>query len=423
MPQKISRQHFERRQTMEYKDLATLYHMDSSANRESAIQNILAKRKNSDSTFDLGFSLPTGNLFLAVPRELNMLTQQVLRRERKVSNLMRALPGIAGGEVLRSLVMDEIVMSNSIENIHSTHKQIEAALRAKDKSSPQFKRFREFAKLYLDLMTGDYTIPKSPEEIRHIYDKIMDGEKMGEPPDGKLFRKDSVMITNGLKKLHLGITPESAIIQAMESMINLVNSPEIPELYSALASHYIFEYIHPFYDGNGRTGRYLLAMFLEAPLSKPTALSLSRAMAENKELYYRAFQNVEDPLNHGEITFFVITMHELILKAQDELIERLEKNIAMLEVLEKTIAILKDLGEYSPKELEILYALLQQHAFGISPSIPLANLAEYAQIGTQQTRKYLNSLEERNLVTKTRKRNPISFALTEEFYKRHGIFL
>ncbi len=408
---------------MEYKDLATLYHMDSSANRESTIQNILAERKNSDSTFDLGFSLPAGDLFLAVPRELNALTQRVLRRERKVSNLMKSLPGIAGSEVLRSLVMDEVVMSNKIENIHSTRKQIEAALEAKDANNSRFKRFKEFAKLYLDLMTGDYAIPESPEEIRRIYDKIMDGEEMKEPPDGKLFRKDSVMITDGFKEIHLGITPESAIIQAMESMISLVNSPEVPELYSALASHYIFEYTHPFYDGNGRTGRYLLAMFLEAPLSKPTALSLSRAMAENKDQYYRAFQNVEDPLNHGEITFFVIAMHELILKAQDELIERLEKNIAMLEVLEKTIAILKDLGEYSPKELEIIYALLQQCAFGISSSMSLSDLAEYAQIGTQQTRKYLSSLEKRNIIAKTRKRNPISFALTEEFFEKHAISL
>lgn len=395
--------------------------MDSSTNRENTIQKILAERKGSDSTFDLGFSLSTGELFLAVPRELSTLTQQVLRRERRVSNLMKALPGIAGNEVLRSLVMDEVVMSNSIENIHSTRKQIEDALEAKNADDIRYKRFREFAKLYIDLITGDYALPETPEDIRRIYDKVMDGEEMSEPPDGRLFRKDPVVVTDGLKEIHLGITPESAIIQAMESMISLIDSPEVPELYSALASHYIFEYVHPFYDGNGRTGRYLLAMFLEAPLSKPTALSLSRAMAENKNRYYRAFQNVEDPLNHGEITFFVITMHELILKAQDELIERLEKNIEALEHIKEATSLFEKSRECSAKELDIIYALLQQKAFGVSPSMTLKALADYIQIGTQQTRKYLGSLERNAIVHKTRGRNPVSFALTEEFLEKTGI--
>ena len=103
-----------------------------------------------------------------------------------------------------------------------------------------------------------------------------------------------------------------------------VQSDEMPSTYSALVSHYIFEYAHPFYDGNGRTGRYLLSLFLEEALSKPTALSLSRVIAENKIAYYRAFETVENPLNHGEMTFFVETMLEFILTAQGELIEKLE---------------------------------------------------------------------------------------------------
>ena len=61
---------------MEYRDLATLYHMDSSSSRESSIQGILKDRIENDSTFKLGFFLPSGELFLAVPRELNALTQK-----------------------------------------------------------------------------------------------------------------------------------------------------------------------------------------------------------------------------------------------------------------------------------------------------------------------------------------------------------
>ncbi len=400
---------------MEYKDLATLYHMDGSPDRAVHSARELAERQQSPSTFGLDFDTPAGKLFLAVPRELSALTQRVLRRERRVSNLMRSSPGIAGNEVLRSLVVDEVVMSNSIENIHSTRKQIDDTLASLDAADPKRKRFREFARLYLDLAFGDFARPETPEDIRAIYDKIMDGEDASVMPDGALFRKDPVFVSDGMQQVHTGLYPESEIVRALEAMLSITSSEEIPELYSALVGHYIFEYIHPFYDGNGRTGRYLLSLFLELPLSKPTALSLSRVMAENRSRYYQAFQSVENPLNHGEITFFVITMHELILMAQDRLIQRLESNNETLALLEQEADDLAAAGEYSEKELALIFGLVQQAAFGVGASMRLDMLCEIVGLGVQQTRKYLRELEEREVVVKTRGRNPLAFALTSGF--------
>lgn len=246
-------------------------------------------------------------------------------------------------------------MGNSIENIHSTHKQIDDTLASLDAADPKRKRFREFARLYFDLTFGDFSRPETPEDIRAIYDKIMDGEDASVMPDGALFRKDPVFVSEGMQQVHTGLYPESEIVRALEAMLSITSSEEIPELYSALVGHYIFEYIHPFYDGNGRTGRYLLSLFLELPLSKPTALSLSRVMAENRSRYYQAFQSVENPLNHGEITFFVVTMHELILMAQDRLIQRLESNNETLALLEQEADDLAAAGGYSEKELALIF--------------------------------------------------------------------
>lgn len=400
---------------MEYRDLATLYHMDSSSARDKHAAELLEQRLTSPSTFDLDISLGGNALFVAVPRELSALNQRVLERERKITKLMQALPGLAGSEVLRSLVIDEVVMSNNIENIHSTRAQIEHALSASNTEKPQIKRFREFAKLYIELSYGKYSRPETVEDIRMIYDKIMDNEHIEYPPDGKLFRKDPVSISNGLKAVHQGITPESEIIKSLNAMLKLVDSREIPELYSALASHFIFEYIHPFYDGNGRLGRYLLSLFLERPLSKPTALSLSRVMAENRNAYYHAFQIAEDPLNHGELTFFVMSMHELILKAQNELIDRLEKNVSSLGELRNAVNAISQSKQFTEKEIEIIYLLAQQAVFGISPDADLDALALVVDRGTQQTRKYLAALEKRHVVRKIRGRDPITFALEPSF--------
>ena len=238
---------------------------------------------------------------------------------------------------------------------------------------------------------------------------------------GELFRADEAYVTDGLSTLHTGVHPEERIREAIEQMLRLVQSDEVPALYSALASHYIFEYIHPFYDGNGRTGRYLLSLFLEEPLSKPTALSLSRSMAENKSRYYHAFQTAENPLNHGELTFFVETMLDLILQSQEELISRFEDNARCFALICEQQQALEEraredgLGE---KELAIVFGLAQQAAFGMFADMPLERLAEHIGLGKQQARKYLARLEQKGVVQRVRKRSPLTFALTEEFRAR-----
>ena len=114
-------------------------------------------------------------------------------------------------------------------------------------------------------------------------------------------------------------------------MIHLATSDEIPRLQAAIMSHFLFEYIHPFYDGNGRTGRYLLALYLNHDLTMPTVLSLSRTIAENKNAYYKAFVEAEAKLNCGELTLFVNTLLGFIREAQDELIGELEIMVDQLD--------------------------------------------------------------------------------------------
>lgn len=408
---------------MDYRDLATLYHMDASADREHNARARLRERREAPSTFSLGYEAKYGELFIAVPRELSLLAETILRKERKVSQLMSMIPGIAGDEVLRSLVFDEVISSNAIENIHSTRRQIEEALSGSSKRGAKEKRFREFAHLYLDMTFQTPSLPETPEDIRAIYDRVMSGEELDDEPDGELFRSGEVYISDGLKSVHTGLFPEEQIVKAMEAMLAIVHTSEIPRLYGALASHYLFEYAHPFYDGNGRTGRYLLSLFLGESLSKPTALSLSRALAENKTAYYQAFKVAENPLNGGELTFFANTMMEFILQAQEDLIVRLEAGRERYELIEDACDVLESDGEFGGKELLLVLGLAQQAAFGMFDDAPLARMASFLGIGSQQARKYLAKLEGAGVVRKTRGRNPVMFALTEEFKRARFPFL
>jgi len=70
---------------------------------------------------------------------------------------------------------------------------------------------------------------------------------------------------------------------------------EIDPLIKMAVSHYQFESIHPFYDGNGRTGRILNVLFLiEQNLLTLPILYLSRFIVQNKQDYYRLLNEVKE---------------------------------------------------------------------------------------------------------------------------------
>lgn len=388
---------------MAYPTLEKLFHIDRSSDRFSAHERLLHERIGSESSFRTGIALDTGELFLAVPRELTIASEQVLRRERRVSALWRGLPPIALGAFIRSLIMDEVVFSNEIEGVHSTRRQIETALESIkiDKHTP----FVEFARLYLKLIDNPEP-PASLEDIRAIYDSVVaDAIEPKDIPKASLFRSGPVDIVNQQgRTVHKGVEPAAAINHMMEQWLDLSLSEEMPELYSAILCHFLFGYIHPFYDGNGRTGRYLLALHLSGPLSQPTVLSLSRIIAEHKATYYKAFDTTERKLNNAEGTHFVLTMLELIAQAQEELIADLEAKNAAIEDLDKRIDALAD--SLPERTCETLFYAAQMHLYNALREFRLDRLAEHLKVSKPTARKTLVKLEDEGLLERTAIRPP-----------------
>ena len=408
---------------MEYKELSKLYHMDQSSSRDKSLLCELEARRSSESAFLTGFDTPFGELFFTVPNELSLLNERVLGAEREIAKLLAQLPEIARSAVLRGMVLDEVVCTNSIEAIHSTRRQVRDALGAPTDEGARPKRFRELAMLYLDIIDGSAVFPESPADVRKTYDRVTDGEiPCDKRPDGQYFRKEGVEVTAGdFRVVHRGLEPESKIIEAMEKMISLVRDDRVPKLYSAIASHYIFEYVHPFYDGNGRTGRYLLSLLVSKQLSAPTALSLSRTIAEHKGAYYRAFKTVETKLNHAELTFFIITMIDLVREAQIEVADRLRAVSASLGTIDEAMKRVNVGTDLKSKEKDIVRLFLQYEAFGLIGDASVREIAEYLGVGKQQARKYLASLEEKRICRKLSSYNPVTFKLEDAFLKRCGI--
>ena len=206
----------------------------------------------------------------------------------------------------------------------------------------------------------------------------------------------------------------------LDKMIDLVSSEDMPEVYSALLSHYLFEYIHPFYDGNGRTGRFLLALYLSNPLSLPTTLSLCRVIAEHKGAYYKAFSVTEDPLNHGEATFFVLQMMDLVRIAQEELVAELGTRRDALATAESYLDEIRLCGALSDRACGVLYQMVQVALFGSSPEVTLRDVAGYLEVTPQSARKYALELERANFVEAVSLR-PLKFKLSDGGKEAFGI--
>lgn len=402
---------------MAYQSLEKLFHMDASSKRFENNVALAASRREAESSFKTSFDIGGEELFLATPRELSLLNETILGREREIAVALADLPAIARGALIRSLVIDEVVCSNELEGVYSTRRQINELLETMpvDSSRLSHRRFRELARLYLELSDDAHVLPQTPEDIRHIYDRIMSGEDLGEDaPDGALFRKGEVsIIGDGGRVIHQGISPESRIISALSQMISLASSPDIPGTYRAAASHFIFEYAHPFYDGNGRTGRYLLALYLSQSLSTLTALSLSRVIAENRNPYYRAFREVEHPLNHGELTPFVIMLLQYVDVAQQRILSDLEIRGSQFQIVRRNLERPSEQEPIPDKQRDLLFMLAQFDLFGAFPDVPIEGMEKYLGLRREMTRKHVRALEERGLTKKVSGR-PLRFALTEK---------
>lgn len=404
---------------MTYPTLEKLFYKDASSKRYENHREQLLLRLEAESTFRTGITLEHGELFCAVPRELSVANERVLRRERRVSALWKALPPVALGAFLRSLILDEVVYSNEIEGVHSTRRQIEVALNEAKRDTSSLagaaKRphapFMEFARLYLGL-TDNPQLPNALQDIRDIYDAVMrDSLDDEDQIKHSLFRTRPVVIeSNRGKILHEGVMPETAIKKMLEQMLALMHSEEIPEIYSALLSHFLFEYVHPFYDGNGRTGRYLLALSLSTPLSQPTVLSLSRVIAENKSAYYKAFDITERPLNCSEATHFVMTMLDLIGQAQEDLMADLQQKRASLDGLGQRVDSLDK--SFSEKDRDLLYYIGQLSLFDTLDKTGTSATADHLGVTIPTARKALESLRLRGLVERTSVR-PAIYRLSE----------
>ena len=362
------------------------------------------------------------SLFYVNLLELSLLQEKILQNSNKISYISNKLPQIVIKEIIMKILSNELYKTNKIEGIETVKSEIYSSLKDDRISNKKSNKLDGIIKKYKDIMENNFEDTKyidSLSSFRKIYDEMFeDFEKSGNYKlDGKYFRKDIVKVINGLGNIiHIGVNGEEAIEKNIESLIQFMNIKDIPFLIKASISHFFFEYIHPFYDGNGRFGRYLLSLYLARKLDNLTAFSVSYSISRNLDDYYKSFVEVEDVTNYGEITFFVENILKTIKNGQEMIIELLNDSVMRFK---HSMEILDELTkELSEKENIILQIYLQNYLFNDFEELTNVELTSIIGDLTQQTiNKYTQELEKKGYLIKIKQR-PLTYSLSKKITEK-----
>lgn len=261
-----------------------------------------------------------------LPLNVDLETKKVLRALPKAHAALAELKGIASiipnqNILINTLGIQEAKDSSAIENIITTHDDLyKSELNFDAFKSLQAKEVQNYIsalKKGFELITTTGLLTNN--SILQIQEALEDN-KAG-------FRKlPGTALKNGLTG-EIIYTPPQDYEEIMGLMANLeryINDSEMQDcdpLIKMAIIHFQFESIHPFYDGNGRTGRIIniLYLILEKLQSLPI-LYLSNYVIKHKPDYYRLLQKVRDENLWEDWLLFMITGVEKTAKETIELI-------------------------------------------------------------------------------------------------------
>ena len=213
-------------------------------------------------------------------------------------------------------------------------------------------------------------------------------------PDGRLFRKRSVeVVSPAQESIHSGLMPENTIIETMDKALMFLNSGDEDIIIRTAIFHYLFGYIHPFYDGNGRLSRFISSYMLTKVLHPLVGYTLSFVIKENIRGYYKAFKECNDKHSRGDMTPFIVFFVDVVEKACLQLEEDLTQKVAELSYYRDRIDQVCD-----DDKMRTLYDILLQGTLFSITGIPTEGLMQILEISRPTLNKRLSMIRNRGLL-------------------------
>lgn len=321
-----------------------------------------------------------------LPPTADLQTKEILKAAIRANVELARLKGYCtllpnDSILLSSLVLKEARASSNIENIITTHDALYQAAASKSPvTDPQTKEvlnyraalyrgnslIREKGILTVNTILGiQEELEKNSAGIRRLPGTSLVNDSTGEviytPPDNP----DSIQ----------------ALLKNLEAYIN--TEDDMDALIKMAVIHYQFESIHPFYDGNGRTGRILNVLFLvvKGLLDSPI-LYLSSYINRNRSEYYKRLQSVRTNEGWESWIHFVLKAVEVTSKETLELITSIT---ALMEATTEKAKLGLPSTSYSKELIELIFE---------NPYTKIEHLVNRGLAERRTASKYLKQLEE-----------------------------
>lgn len=266
-----------------------------------------------------------------LPLTVDVETKAVLKSLPKAHAALAELKGIAStipnqNILINTLGLQEAKDSSAIENIITTHDDLyKSELNLDSFNSLQAKEVQN----YISALKKGFELVKNKGLITNSI--IIDIQSELEKNNAGFRKLSGTALKNAATGETVYTPPQDIndINRLMSNLESFINDPTVSDydpLIKLAIIHYQFESIHPFYDGNGRTGRIIniLYLILEELQTLPI-LYLSNYIIRHKTDYYRLLQQLRDNEHWEEWLLFMITGIEKTSRETIDLINEIKK--------------------------------------------------------------------------------------------------
>jgi Fic family protein len=322
----------------------------------------------------------------SLPLKTDIETIKILKKLPKTRAALAELKGIAAtipniAILVNTLALQEAKDSSAVENIVTSHDELfKASLQIKSFKSLASKEVQHYASA---LHTGFETVQKNKLITNRV---ILDIQQELEQNTAGYRTVPGTQLVNDKTKEVVYTPPQYAeeIIYHMNVLLSYINEDDLEEvdpLIKMAIIHHQFESIHPFYDGNGRTGRIINILYLVAKgLLDYPILYLSRYVNQHKDQYYHLLQEVRRTGEWETWILFILDGVESISRQSITLIKEIKRIMQSYKV-----HIRDNYPYYSQDLLNNLF----RH-----PYTKIEFLAQDLHINRKTAAKYLNELAE-----------------------------
>jgi len=251
-------------------------------------------------------------LLLPLPLGIDVETKEVLKQLSVTHRALAELKGIASvipneQILISTLTLEEAKDSSIIENIVTTYDEL---FRSEDINADKISLATKEVRSYAEALRFGF------EEVKKhklITNKLIVRMQEILVQNNAGFRKQVGTVLKNAATQEVIYTPPQHMDDILDLMANLeryLNDDEMEDLDPLVKMaiiHHQFESIHPFYDGNGRTGRIINVLYLVAKdLLDIPILYLSRYIMNTKPAYYRFLQEVREKSNWDSYILYIL---------------------------------------------------------------------------------------------------------------------